>query len=413
MSTKQRGTPRAEFMEGVEFDLTNPEGAAQAVEEAKRRGLIRAGDEVVAVACGTEVVTKAAPKPPLTRGEVLAVAQRAVVRNVDAMRAAPWDPSDVFDRGGAVAVADGEHVAFGRWPRDDVADIIARELAHATHLDRTLSRGVKAAGRPTGDDEWMAGIRDSVTRTAWAFHTVGAWMRDGLPTYDLTAGLYARLRDCLADPGVADAPFAEVVFPRPAFALRFPGPDYPVIADPHGRMQIRGLIVYQLADAATDEGLTQVRQVMSDTLSVAEIVGDNEENMTCNADLTSALSDAGFAALTNVGRSVNVIVAGWALDEKRACGSCIENTTILLRPASVQHVTVREAIEWAVEKAKTLTSDANAVALTEALTVAFGAGLYLANVPDEGMPVRSKPIRRKGAEPITPEVRVLGRGVTP
>jgi hypothetical protein len=50
------------------------------------------------------------------------------------------------------------------------------------------------------------------------------------------------------------------------------------------------------------------------------------------------------------------------------------------------------------------------VPFTEAVSVAIGAGLYLANVPDDAPTVRARPIASRNSN-VTPEARILGRGI--
>lgn len=320
-------------------------------------------------------------------------------------RVVPKGGRDVLDMGGAAAA-----LAFARDTYGEPLDHVAYVLSVRAALSSTYDKGYReqtGCRRPAALDEAHF---EATYRVMAALCADATWAQHGLKTFDLTAGLYERLAHALMDPGFASLTLREVRFPAPALAIRFPGPNYPKAAD---GLQIRGVLLHRYEAARTRADNKGIQQALS--AAAERAFGNAPEIMP--EDYRRAVDEAIEATRhIETGPVVNAVMLG--LDQTGGVLEHARAVLLTLRGVDGAHaggVTLREAIMDALA-AVPKEHDPEATSV-EALVVALGTLVYLAEVPDEGTPVRTQPVRAKvtpegaGRYTIEPDVRIIGRGL--
>lgn len=415
---------------GESYDLTTPAGVKAAMSAAQEAIAAGEGDSVARLE-----VEGDAPPAPLTEREVYVAAMKTILfRWLEHYRSVR-DETDPFDHDGAAAALTLCEKGFAAPPRDDAADICARAVTIAAGCGRYLEAQVAAGKLAMPDEDVTKPILSAVgDRAGYALQAMAAWARDGFPTYDLSATLFAALRHTLDDPAAANTRVGDLTFPHGrAFALRFPGP-YPVL--PIGA-EARGCLVYAFDDVDSEEGDRALADVMlavtdDDASLRPDLLLRDDDRLPFSAAIYEAMSTAGGASLSaDPPVGVAIYMAGFIPDHARgatpdvpayapSCATMVEHGGIILRALTDGRArTLADAVH---AKVTTQSPRARAeVALfdlrqsgqsvyEELLTVALGATLYLATSGDEGHPIRAKPVRFTDRPAVTPRRYVLGRG---
>jgi hypothetical protein len=385
--------------QGVRYDLsdrTQCERAKHAFEAAAK-----------AKAPVTMEETPGGPPSPPTAADLTRRIGSDFAARVNKRRLEPYQGG--LDFSGAVASREYLHHLLGRTPRAAYPELQAATLALATAIDMQIDAWLSKWDEKVlpSREVRTAQCARSAERYAFLLAAQAAWVEGSFKTFDMTGTLYEELRHACDDESFANMPLAAARAPFSAYALRFPGPDYPRVGDE----EIRAVLVYQYDDArrAADGHAVNAAAVEAVRACPAE------ESLT-ERDIFEVEATAGMRAFApEGGPALSLFVAAY-----EAGTAWDEGTNAILRPtrnAGFANVTVREAIQGGVGKDVVGQDSVERVEVTDAalvaghrevLTVALATGVYLRAVPDEGLPVRSRAVKTKDGH-VSPDVRVLGR----